>query len=152
METQVIGWPLDSPLRHPLLPGHKVLLTSQGAWSCVSASEAMSWHLGGGSCLWLQGNQSRMLPSDHVRRGAPLQQGFILFIYFIIYLYIYILSTVQHWWPSYTHMYTFFFSHFMFHHNWLDRVPSATSFLSFFFFLSFCLFLGPSCGTWRFPG
>ena len=47
------------------------------------------------------------------------------FFFFLSYIYIFF-STVQRGDPV-THTYIHsFFSHYMFHHNWLDRVPSAT--------------------------
>ena len=47
--------------------------------------------------------------------------------FFIIYLYItYVISTVQHGDPvTHTCIHSFF-SHYVFHHKWLDIVPSAT--------------------------
>ena len=48
------------------------------------------------------------------------------FLFFNFYLFIYIFSTAQHGDPViHTCMHSFF-SHYVFHHNWLDRVPSAT--------------------------
>ena len=49
-----------------------------------------------------------------------------VYIYFFKFLYIYIFSTAQHGDPvTHTCIYSFF-SHYVFHRNWLDRVPSAT--------------------------
>ena len=59
--------------------------------------------------------------SSFIEISFCLEYVFYLFI-FIIYLYIYIFSTVQHGDPV-THTLHCFFSHYMFHHKWLDRVP-----------------------------
>ena len=54
---------------------------------------------------------------------------FLLFLnlfFKILFLYIYIFSTAQHGDPvTHTCIHSFF-SHYIFHHNWLGRVPSAT--------------------------
>ena len=50
----------------------------------------------------------------------------LLFICVCIYICIYFFPTVQHGDPVTLTWIHSFFSHCMFHHKWLDRVPSAT--------------------------
>ena len=54
-----------------------------------------------------------------------LKGWFILFLFLFLYIYI-LFSTAQHGDPVTHTCILSFFSHYMLHHNWLDRVPSAT--------------------------
>ena len=48
----------------------------------------------------------------------------ILHLFLFLYIYIFLLHIMVT--QLHIHVYILFFSHYVLHHNWLDRVPSAT--------------------------